>query len=212
MPRWTACCLGAPAFALAAYEDEVIGGRWRIRKDRATSIFVPGLHRDPKVWERPDDFEIDRWLPEAEAARHPHAYKPFGNGGRACIGRQFALVEAKLALAMILQRFAIGDPHGYRLAIKETLTIKPDRFTMRIGLRQPHERIATGPAPVTAAGETIAAVAGAGQRLLVLYGSSLGTARDIAEEIAERARAVPRRQYARWTTACFRTKRTRAAS
>ena len=38
------------------------------------------------------------------------------------------MVEAKLALAMILQKFAISDPHGYRLRIKETLSIKPDEF------------------------------------------------------------------------------------
>ena len=178
----------APAYSLGAYEDEVIGGKYAVRKDRPINVFAPGLHRDPKVWDRPDEFDIDRWLPEAEAARHPHAYKPFGNGARACIGRQFAIVEAKLAMAMILQRFAISDPVGYRLSIKETLSIKPDAFTMRIARRQSHERISVA-APVEVV-ETapVAAVAGQGQRLAVLYGTSLGTARDIAEEIADRAR------------------------
>ena len=96
----------APAFSLAPFEDEVIGGRYAMRKDRPVNVFVPGLHRNPKVWPDPDEFDVDRWLPEAEAARHPHAYKPFGNGERACIGRQFAMVEAKIALAMILRAFA----------------------------------------------------------------------------------------------------------
>ncbi len=181
----------APAFGLAPFEDEVIGGRWKISKNRSVSVFVPGLHRDPKAWKRPDDFDIDRWLPEAEAAHHPHAYKPFGNGIRACIGRQFALVEAKLAIATVLQRFAISDPAGYRLKLKETLTIKPDDFTMRVQLRQPHERIAIPAASVKAAMDGVdgTPVAGAGQELAVVYGTSLGTARDVAEEIAERARA-----------------------
>lgn len=177
----------APAFSLAPFEDQVIGGKWRMRKDRPINVFSPGLHRDPKVWDRPDEFDIDRWLPEAEQARHPHAYKPFGNGARACIGRQFALVEAKLALAMILQRFAIGDPHGYRLSIKETLSIKPDEFFMRVRARQPHERLTVAPAPASVEETAIASVSGGGQRLAVLYGTSLGTARDVAEEIAERA-------------------------
>jgi cytochrome P450 / NADPH-cytochrome P450 reductase len=177
----------APAFSLAPFEDQVIGGKWRLRKDRPVNVFSPGLHRDPKVWERPDEFDIDRWLPEAERARHPHAYKPFGNGARACIGRQFALVEAKLTLALILQRFAISDPHGYRLSIKETLSIKPDEFFMRVRSRGPHERIVTA-APVAAQEEQqVASISGGGQRLAVLYGTSLGTARDVAEEIAERA-------------------------
>lgn len=178
----------APAFSLAPFEDEVIGGKWLMKKNRPVNIYTPGLHRDPHVWERPEEFDIDRWLPEAEAKRHPHAYKPFGNGARACIGRQFALVEAKLAIAMILQKFAVSDPVGYRLSIKETLSIKPDNFHMRIARRQPHERIAYT-APVDIAARTDAmSVSGGGQRLAVLYGSSLGTARDIAEEIAERAR------------------------
>ena len=177
----------APAFSLGPYEDTVIGGKWRLRKDRPVNVFAPGLHRDPKVWDRPNEFDIDRWLPEAERARHPHAYKPFGNGERACIGRQFALVEAKLALAMILQKFSIGDPGSYTLTIKETLSIKPDAFYVRVRSRLPHERIIGGAAVVLPQAVEVGSVAGSGQRLAVLYGTSLGTARDIAEEIAERA-------------------------
>lgn len=177
----------APAFSLAPYEDTVIGGKWALRKDRPVNVFSPGLHRDPSVWDHPDEFDIDRWLPEAEAARHPHAYKPFGNGERACIGRQFAMVEAKLALAMILQKFAISDPHAYRLRIKETLSIKPDEFYMRVRLRGAHERLSIAPAAELVQDRPVASVSGTGQRFTVLYGSSLGTARDIAEEIAERA-------------------------
>ena len=179
----------APAFTLAPFEDTVIGGgKWSLRKDRPVNVFSPGLHRFPGAWANPDEFDIDRWLPENEAQHHPHSYKPFGNGERACIGRQFAMVEAKLALAMILQKFAIGDPHMYQLRIKETLSIKPDQFFMRVRLRQPHERMSVAPAtkvPTEAA--PAAAVSGNGQRFTVLYGTSLGTARDIAEEIAERA-------------------------
>jgi len=177
----------APAFSVAPFEDTVIGGKWAMRKDRPVNVFSPGLHRDPGVWADPEEFDIDRWLPEAEAARHPHAYKPFGNGERACIGRQFAMVEAKLALAMLLQKFAISDPHAYKLRIKETLSIKPDEFYMRIRLRAPHERLSAAPVEERVEEAPLASVSGTGQRFAVLYGSSLGTARDIAEEIAERA-------------------------
>ncbi|KQT32407.1 reductase [Sphingomonas sp. Leaf412] len=177
----------APSFSVAPFEDQVIGGRWTMRKDRPINVFAPGLHRSPAAWDDPEEFDIDRWRPEAEAARHPHAYKPFGNGERACIGRQFAMVEAKIALAMLLRSFTIGDPHSYKLRIKETLSIKPDDFWMRIRLRQPHERLDLAPVADTA-DTAVGAVAGSGRQFAVLYGSSLGTARDIAEEIAERAR------------------------
>ena len=180
----------APAFSVGPYEDQLIGGKWLMRKDRPVNVYGPGLQRHPAAWDDPEEFDIARWLPEAEATHHPHAYKPFGNGARACIGRQFALVEAKLAIAMILQKFSLSDRRGYRLSLKETLSIKPDDFRVRIKLRTPVERLSVA-APVAidlGAGE-IARAAGAGQRLSVLYGTSLGTARDIAEEIVERAGA-----------------------
>jgi cytochrome P450/NADPH-cytochrome P450 reductase len=181
----------APAFSVAPFEDSVIGGKWLLRKDRPVNVMTPALHRHPAAWERPYDFDIDRWLPEAEQGRHPHAWKPFGNGVRACIGRQFAMVEAKLALAMLLRRFAISDRRDYALAIKETLSIKPDDFTMRIDIRRAHSR-SMAPAehaPPDSEGAERLQAAGAGKRLSVIWGSSLGTARDIAEEIAERAEA-----------------------
>jgi cytochrome P450 / NADPH-cytochrome P450 reductase len=181
----------APSFSVGPHADTEIGGKWLMRKDRPVNVMTPALHRHPAVWERPTDFDIDRWLPEAEAARHPHAYKPFGNGVRACIGRQFAMVEAKMALAMLLQKFAISDHRDYRLKIKETLSIKPDDFTMRIDLRGAHTRNSPVGAAVAVSdqGAEQISAAGAGRRLSVLWGTSLGTARDIAEEIAERAEA-----------------------
>jgi len=180
----------APAFSVGPYEDQVIGGKWRLRKDRPVNIYAPGLQRHAAAWDNPEEFDIDRWLPDAEATHHPHGYKPFGNGARACIGRQFALVEAKLALAMVLQNFAIADRRGYRLALKESLSIKPDDFWMRVRLRKPNERLTVAePVQIDRGSGDIGSAAGQGQRLSVLYGTSLGTARDIAEEIVERAAA-----------------------
>ena len=176
----------APAYTVAAYEDTTLGG-YDVRKDELISVLLPQMHRDPAVWADPDTFDIDRFLPQAEAALPPHAYKPFGSGLRACIGRQFALTEAKLAIAMILQRFALSDPRGYRLTIKETLSIKPNGFTLRARPRRPHERLAMArpPAPVRAA--PALRLAGAGEPFAVLYGTRLGTCRDIAAQVADLA-------------------------
>ncbi|WP_020200399.1 bifunctional cytochrome P450/NADPH--P450 reductase [Cupriavidus sp. WS] len=173
----------APGFSVAPFEDTLLGGRYLIRKDRRLSVVLTGLHRDPKVWADPERFDIDRFLPENEARIHPHAYKPFGNGERACIGRQFALTEAKLALALMLRNFQFSDPHDYQFRIKETLTLKPDGFTLRARRRRPHERIAAAQAGAAAAQPARPAVHGGGLPLAVLCGSSLGTARELAEQI-----------------------------
>ncbi len=111
------------------------------------------LHRDPKIWgDNPEAFDPDRFTPEAEQDRPPNAYKPFGTGQRACIGRQFAMLEATLVLGMILQRFELVDHTNYELKIKQTLTIKPADFHIKVRprtnrpLRQ-RARAATGRRP-----------------------------------------------------------------
>lgn len=180
----------APSFGVAPYEDTRIGGRYAIRKDQRVVTVLMALHRDPAVWDRPEVFDIDRFLPENEARIHPHAYKPFGNGERACIGRQFALTEAKLALAVILQRFALSDPHDYAFHIKETLTLKPDGFHLRARLRNARERLLVVMPSQTGAvadADAQATLAGGGEPMHVLYGGSLGTCQDIAEQIAATA-------------------------
>ncbi|HKZ06205.1 MAG TPA: cytochrome P450, partial [Methylomirabilota bacterium] len=139
----------APVFALSPYKDEIIGGKYRMRKNFQIVVLSPMLHRDPRVWgEQADVFNPDNFSREAERSRPANAYKPFGNGQRACIGRQFALQEAALVLGMILHRFKLVDHTRYRLALKETLTVKPDGFRVKVRRRAPRERTVSAPAPV----------------------------------------------------------------
>ena len=119
----------APAYGIAPYQDETIGGKYKLKKNTFITILVMALHRDPSVWgPNPDAFDPENFSREAEAKRPVNAWKPFGNGQRACIGRGFAMHEAALAIGMILQRFKLIDHHRYQMHLKETLTIKPDGF------------------------------------------------------------------------------------
>lgn len=182
----------APAFALAPHKDTVIGGVYTMKKSYQIVVLVASLHRDPAVWgEKAEVFDPDHFSREAERARPANAYKPFGNGQRACIGRQFALQEATLVLGMILQRFVLIDHKRYQLKIKESLTIKPDGLTITLKRRTSADRSAIArPAAVTVAAAEPAAAASAERHghstpLLVLYGSNLGTAEGLARQIAE---------------------------
>lgn len=178
----------APAFSLAPYEDEVIGGKYKLKKGTFTTILIPSLHRDKTYWgDDPEAFNPDNFLPDAEAARPDYAYKPFGNGKRACIGRQFAIQEAVLVLAMILQRFELFDHKNYQLKIKETLSLKPDGFTMKVKLRDGIVRtpVASAEDQGAAAAATEARRPKHGTKLTVLYGSNLGTAEGFARDIAQ---------------------------
>ncbi len=191
----------APMFALYSYNDTVIGDKYPVKKEYQLSVLTPMLHRDKSVWgERAEIFDPENFSREAEANRPANAYKPFGNGQRACIGRQFAMQEAALILGMILQRFKLVDYTRYKLKLKETLTIKPDNFKIKVKPRtdQAHDRAATvvttsapaatTPAPLTQIATT-PALPQHNTPLLVLYGSNLGTAEEIARQIAQSGEA-----------------------
>lgn len=115
----------APGFSVTLLEDTVVGGRWTIPAGVEILALLPSIHRDPAVWNAPERFDPDRFLPEREHARSRAAFKPFGDGKRACIGSQFAMLEATLVLGSVLHRFELrGDP-SYALDVVETLTLKP---------------------------------------------------------------------------------------
>ncbi|MEJ1171983.1 bifunctional cytochrome P450/NADPH--P450 reductase [Variovorax sp. CCNWLW235] len=183
----------APAISMRAKEDTTIGGRYTIKKNNMIIMHALALHRDKGIWgENADQFNPDNFSREAERERPVNAFKPFGNGQRACIGRQFALQEAVLTLGMILQRFNLVDHTGYKLKIKEALTIKPENFKIKALLRDPASR-ARGNGEAAAAAPDAPAKAAArkpqsarhGTSLLVLQGSNLGTAEDLARQLAE---------------------------
>jgi cytochrome P450/NADPH-cytochrome P450 reductase len=195
----------APAFSRYALERTVIGRRYELEKGVEVLVLTPMLHRDPAVWgNTPEAFDPDRFTREAEHNRPPNVYKPFGDGQRACIGRQFALQEATLVMGMLLQRFELVDFLNYQLHIRESLTIKPDNFFIRVRPRthrngtlapaavpelvtQPVAAPAAEPEPEPAPEAVVVAHA---TPLLVLYGSNLGTTEDLARQMAADATAL----------------------
>src|ERR1700739_1805777 len=173
----------APAYGISPLKDETIGGgKYKLRQGTFITILVTALHRDPSVWgPNPDTFNPENFSREAEAARPVNAWKPFGNGQRACIGRGFAMHEAALAIGMILQRFKLIDVHRYQMHLKETLTIKPEGFKIKVRPREDRERGAFAGAAASATTVTKAPRApttrpGHNTPMLVLYGSNLGSA------------------------------------
>jgi len=183
----------APAYGIAPLADETIGGKYKLKKNTFITVLVMALHRDPSVWgPNPDVFNPENFSHEAEAKRPINAWKPFGNGQRACIGRGFAMHEAALAIGMILQRFKLIDVHRYQMHLKETLTIKPEGFKIKVRPRDDRERGAFAGSASAVAGAPKAARApttrpGHNTPMLVLYGSNLGSAEELATRMADLA-------------------------
>jgi cytochrome P450 / NADPH-cytochrome P450 reductase len=176
----------APAYAVEPLEDTVIGGKYAVRTGEALMVLTPALHRDPAWGDNVELFDPDRFSPEREQERPVHLFKPFGSGQRACIGRQFALHEATMMLALLVHRYRLIDHADYQLKIKQTLTIKPDGFTLRLARRTSAERrrptVAANSAP--AAQARPAARRATGTALTLLHGSNLGTCAGIAHDLA----------------------------
>jgi cytochrome P450/NADPH-cytochrome P450 reductase len=185
----------AAAFSRKALDDTLLGGRVPLRAGQGVIVLAPMLHRQPVWGDNPELFDPSRFTPEAEAARPVHAFKPFGTGERACIGRQFALHEATMLLAMLVHRYRLRDHADYQLTVKETLTLKPEGFTLTLTPRT--DRVHTplpGEAQVTAevaaATTTLPARVRPGTSALFLHGSNYGTCREFAAQLADEAAAL----------------------
>jgi cytochrome P450/NADPH-cytochrome P450 reductase len=173
--------------------DELIGnGKYRLGAKDAAILGIAALHRDPVVWgEDANDFRPERMLDGGFEALPPNSWKPFGNGVRSCIGRGFAWQEAVIATALILQRFQVemADP-SYELKIRQTLTIKPVGWHMKVRLR-PGKSVYTGlvtepeaPKSMVSNGTETKAQDSAGLApLSIFYGSNQGTCKNFAESL-----------------------------
>ena len=90
------------------------------------------VHRDARWFPNPEGFDPDRWSPDRAKAVPRYAYFPFGGGPRVCIGNHFAMMEATLLLALIVQRFRVELLAGERLELKPAVTLRQKGPGLRV--------------------------------------------------------------------------------
>lgn len=184
----------ASVFGVQPLEPVLLAGKYPLVPGDTINVLEPILHRDPAVWgPDPEAFRPERFAPDEAAKLPPNAWKPFGNGVRACIGRPFAMQEAQLVLAMMLQRFDLSlDDPGYQLKVHETLTLKPEGLRIRARARHPGGIQARAPHTADAPRATAAPqaeVAADALPLLVLFGGNAGSSEAFAHRLAAEAPA-----------------------
>lgn len=170
--------------------------KYEVPRGKSIVCLIGKIMQDPKVFgEDAEEFNPERMLDDKFEKLPKNAWKPFGTGMRACIGRAFAWQEAVLAVALILQNFdmRLDDPN-YEMKVVQTLTLKPKDFYMRASLREGItptillQRLsgdrATGGQQKNGVAKAAEAVAAGDHALTILYGSNTGTCQALAQKLA----------------------------
>lgn len=107
--------------------------------------FIPGgvtvsapiieLNRHKDLFPRPDDFDPDRWFDEQQLPNLKEYVQPFSIGGRACIGRNLAMVELTKVVATMVHRYDIELLQD-ELAFVERFNMNPGPCHVKLGTRR----------------------------------------------------------------------------
>ncbi|WP_266368559.1 cytochrome P450 [Tellurirhabdus rosea] len=121
-------------FSRKPLTDDVLPGGYALPAGNGVLVSPYLLHRDPKFWEAPDEFNPDNFLPEKVKARPTYAYLPFGAGPRLCIGNNFALMEMQVALVHLVRAFDFRTTRRDVIPPEPGITLRP-RGGLRLRLR-----------------------------------------------------------------------------
>jgi len=125
----------APGFAREPIEDVLIGG-YVIPRGSLIIVSTYALHRDPRFFQAPESFDPERFAPGWEERIPRYAYLPFGGGPRVCIGSGFAMMEARLVLGTVVQRYRLRLEPNQEVVPAQMVTIRPKHgIRMRVSRR-----------------------------------------------------------------------------
>lgn len=115
-----------PVYAIGreAVTECTIGG-YRVLPGTTVLMSQWVMHRRPRYFADPEVFDPDRWQDERAKRVPKYAYFPFGGGPRVCIGNTFAMMEAVLALAMIVQKYRCTLVPGHPVKPRAQVTLRP---------------------------------------------------------------------------------------
>ncbi|MCP2247203.1 cytochrome P450 [Lentzea aerocolonigenes] len=119
-----------------AREDVEIGGVL-VRKGSEVAVSQHTLHRDPRWFPNPGQFDPDRWEPARAAAVPKGAFIPFGAGSRFCPGHFLAHTEIAIAAATIATRWDLVPVAGQRVYAQVKATMQPNRLPVTATSRRP---------------------------------------------------------------------------
>ncbi|SFS96959.1 cytochrome P450 [Halostagnicola kamekurae] len=124
-----------PAIVREAVSPDTVGG-YEIPAGATVHLSQWVVHRDPRWYDDARTFRPERWTSEMERELPKLAYFPFAAGPRRCIGDRFAMLEARLLLATIYQRYHLELVSDRNLEVVPTVTSRPKDDVVMVA----HER------------------------------------------------------------------------
>ena len=103
-------------------EDDTLLG-YHIKDKTLIGVSFYELHRNPKYWDNPEDFNPERFLGEQKKKSYQYFY-PFGAGPRMCIGLGFAMYEMGLTLSYVVKKYKIASAKK-DIQLNPLITLKP---------------------------------------------------------------------------------------
>lgn len=115
-----------PVLIRRAQQEDVLPGGYKLKTGQDVMVSVYNIHHSPQVWEDAEDFRPERFDLEAPIPTEVNTnfrYIPFSGGPRKCVGDQFAMLEAIMALAVLVQRFDFALVPGQDISMTTGATI-----------------------------------------------------------------------------------------
>ncbi|HEX2660137.1 MAG TPA: cytochrome P450 [Polyangia bacterium] len=133
----------------SAEGDDQIGG-YDIPAGSIVVVSPYVTHHDPTLWPDPETFDPRRFLPGSTTRdRLPrYAYFPFGGGPHLCIGAGFAMMEATILIAAIVQSLRVESAPGHSVSPEALVTLRPRTgLWMTVQARPRRAKIAAAASP-----------------------------------------------------------------
>ncbi|XP_062137872.1 cytochrome P450 4g15 [Drosophila sulfurigaster albostrigata] len=135
-----------PLIARELQEDlKLNSGPYVIPRGATVTVATILLHRNRKVYENPNVFDPDNFLPERQANRHYYAFVPFSAGPRSCVGRKYAMLKLKILLSTIMRNYRVySDLSESDFRLQADIILKREEgFRVRLQPRQPGQATTT---------------------------------------------------------------------
>ncbi|XP_044460976.1 cytochrome P450 714A1-like [Mangifera indica] len=115
------------AFVSREALEETRVGNIIIPKGVCLWTLIPTLHRDPEIWGADaNEFKPERFSEGvSKACKFPQAYVPFGLGPRLCLGKNFAMVQLKILLSIIVSKFTFSLSPKYQHSPAYRMIVEP---------------------------------------------------------------------------------------